>query len=55
LIYVLANAFTGPYWSYLGPVTIIALVCTLVESIPYRDIDNLTVPAVAVLLGYLFF
>lgn len=55
LIYVVANAFTGPYWSYLGPVTIIALVCTLVESIPYRDIDNLTVPAVAVLLGYLFF
>jgi phytol kinase len=55
LIYVAAREFTGPFVSYLWPLTIIALICTLIESMPFRDIDNLTVPAVAVLLGYLLF
>lgn len=37
------------------PVTLIALVCTLVESIPVHDIDNLTISLAAVLVGQLVF
>jgi dolichol kinase len=36
----------------VGPVTVIALIGTLVESFPYKDIDNLTVPLCAILLGH---
>jgi phytol kinase len=53
LIYVLAHASRfGPLGVYLIPVTIIAVVATLVESLPFRDIDNITITLVAVLLGY---
>ncbi len=52
-LYVAAGTFHGPFETYVLPVTVIALVGALVESLPYGDIDNLTVPAVAVLLGYL--
>jgi len=54
-IYVLAGAFARPFVSYLLPVTIIALVGTLVESLPIRDVDNITVTLVAALLGHLLF
>ncbi|MCU0487560.1 MAG: phosphatidate cytidylyltransferase [Anaerolineales bacterium] len=37
------------------PVTLIALVCTLVESLPVHDIDNLTISLAAVLVGQLVF
>jgi phytol kinase len=55
-IYVLAKA-SGfeTLGAYLLPVTIIALVATLVESLPLKDVDNITVTLVAVALGYLFF
>jgi phytol kinase len=53
LIYVLAHASGfGPVGVYLLPVTIIAVVAALVESLPFRDIDNITITLVAVLLGY---
>ena len=35
--------------------TVIALVGTLVESLPFKDVDNITVTLVAVLLGQLIF
>lgn len=38
---------------YLLPVTLIALAAMLVESLPLKDLDNLTVPGVAVVLGVL--
>ncbi len=34
---------------------IVALVCALVESLPFSDIDNLTVPLAALCVGYLIF
>lgn len=37
------------------PVTIIALAATLVESLPIKDLDNLTVPAIAIILGHFLF
>lgn len=54
-VYIAVGAFPGSLQAYLLPVTVIALVATAVESLPLSDLDNLTVPAVAVILGYLFF
>jgi phytol kinase len=55
-IYVLAKApgFVS-FGSYLLPVTLIAVVATLVESLPLKDVDNITVTLAAVALGYLLF
>jgi phytol kinase len=54
-IYVLAGVFPGPFSLYLLPVTLIALAGTAVESLPLRDVDNITVTLVAVALGTLLF
>jgi phytol kinase len=52
-IYLAAGVFRGGLLDYLPGVTLIALVGTVVESLPFSDLDNLTVPAVAVVLGHL--
>jgi phytol kinase len=54
-IFVTAGVFPKPFETYLIPITVIALVGTLVESLPLKDVDNITVTLVAVLLGQLIF
>lgn len=54
-VYQVVGVFPGTFTSYLPAVTIISLAVTLVESLPVDDIDNLTIPLVAVLLGHLLF
>jgi len=54
-IFVLAGVFAGPFTHYLVPITIIALVGMAVESLPFKDVDNITVTLVAVLLGVILF
>jgi phytol kinase len=54
-IFVIAGVFPSPFSIYLLPITVIALVGTLVESLPFKDVDNITVTLVAVLLGQLMF
>jgi phytol kinase len=55
-IYVLVGATGfGPFVAYLLPISVIAFAATLVESLPLRDVDNITVTLVAALLGHLFF
>ena len=54
-IYVWIGAFSGPLSRFLLPVTWIALGATLVESLPIKDIDNLTVPIACVLIGHMVF
>lgn len=51
-VYIAAGVFPGPLWAYLLPMTVIALAGTVMESLPFNDIDNLTVPALAVALGF---
>jgi phytol kinase len=51
-LYLATGAFTGSLSSYLPGLTIIALVGAAVESFPYSDIDNITVPLAAVILGH---
>jgi phytol kinase len=54
-VFVLAGKFSTTISSLFFPVTLLALIATLVESLPMRDIDNLTVPLVCVVVGHLFF
>jgi phytol kinase len=54
-VYLAAGVFSGSLVQYLLPMTGIALAGAAIESLPYHDIDNLTVPLVAVLLGMWWF
>jgi phytol kinase len=54
-IFVLAGVFPSPFSNYLFPISVIAVVGMLVESLPLKDVDNITVTLVAVLLGQLIF
>jgi phytol kinase len=54
-VYIGAGVFTTPFGSLVLPLTIIALVSTLVESLPFKDIDNITVTVTAAVLGCLLF
>jgi len=51
-IYVGAGVFTQPFGLYVLPMTIVAFVSMLVESLPFKDIDNITVTVAAAILGY---
>ena len=51
-VYVGVKVFAGPTISYLPALTLIALAGTLVESLPLKDVDNLTITLTAVILGY---
>ena len=51
-IYVSIGKLSGPFSNYFVGITAIALIGAVVESLPFKDIDNITVPAVAVILGY---
>jgi phytol kinase len=54
-IYVWAGVFSGPLVRFLLPVTWIALGATIVESLPFKDVDNITLTVVAALIGHLVF
>lgn len=54
-IYVWAGAFSGPITRFLLPVTWIALGAMLIESLPFKDVDNITLTLVSVLIGHLVF
>jgi phytol kinase len=54
-VYVYLGLFPQPLAAYLPGITLIALAGTIVESLPFKDIDNLTIPLVAVILAPLFF
>ena len=52
-IYVGVGAFSGPISRFLLPVTWIAFGAMLVESLPFKDIDNLTITVASALIGHL--
>lgn len=54
-IYVNAGVFAGSITNYLFPITVIAFAGMLIESLPYKDIDNVTMTIASALVGYLFF
>jgi phytol kinase len=54
-IYVWTGEFAAPLSRFILPSGWIALSAMLVESLPYKDIDNITITLVSVLVGYLVF
>lgn len=54
-IYVNAGVFAAPFTSYLLPIAIISAVGAAVESLHYRDIDNISMTLASALLGHWFF
>jgi phytol kinase len=54
-IYAQAGVFTLNWQSFIPQLLLITAVCTIVESLPLRDFDNLTVPAASVALGLILF
>ena len=54
-IYINWGICPGIFISYLPEITIIAIAGTLVESLPYHDVDNITVTFTSVLLGHFLF
>lgn len=54
-VYWKMGIFDGSFEGYLLQIMLISLGASIVESLPFRDIDNITVPLVAVLSGHLLF
>jgi phytol kinase len=54
-VFLAAGIFKLSFVSLLTPLTMIALISTLVEAVSPQDLDNISVPPVAVILGYLLF
>ncbi|MCF6277856.1 MAG: phosphatidate cytidylyltransferase [Anaerolineales bacterium] len=54
-IYISAGVFGGTSAAYFAPIALIALAGMSVESLPFKDVDNLTVTLTAVALGIFLF
>jgi len=54
-IYSSSGVFSSPIAFYLLPISLLAIVGTIVESLPLKDIDNITVTLSTVIIGQLFF
>lgn len=54
-IFQVAGVFDFQWGKLILTLALISLACAIVESLPVRDIDNLTVPFTAVILGHLLF
>jgi phytol kinase len=54
-VYVWMGTFSGPLSKFLLPLMWIALGAMLIESLPFKDVDNITVTIVSVLIGYWVF
>jgi len=54
-VYVSLGVFAAPFSRYLLPIVWVGLGGMLIESLPFKDIDNITLTVVCVLLGYLVF
>jgi phytol kinase len=53
-VYVASGVFPTALPSFLLPITIIAVGGTIIESLPLKDVDNLTITITAMILGHLF-
>jgi len=54
-IYVNVGVFASPFTDYLMPIAWIALGGTLVESLPFKDVDNITLTIISALIGHLVY
>ena len=54
-VYNWIGIFTTPFAQYLLPLTVIAAISTVIESLPQKDVDNITVTLAAIIAGYFLF
>ena len=54
-IYVALQVFPAPLGSYLFPLAMVGLASMAVESLPQKDVDNITMTLTAALLGWWLF
>lgn len=54
-VYINVGVFAPPFNNYLLPITWIALGGMLMESLPFRDVDNITLTVFSALIGHLVF
>ncbi|HXF84037.1 MAG TPA: phosphatidate cytidylyltransferase [Anaerolineales bacterium] len=54
-IYVWMGVFPSPISRFIVPLAWVALGATLVESLPFKDIDNITMTLASALIGHLVF
>jgi phytol kinase len=54
-IYVSVGVFAAPFTLYLLPILWIALGGMFIESLPFKDIDNITLTVISALIGHLVF
>jgi phytol kinase len=54
-IYVTVGIFPIPFGAYLMPIAWIALGGMLIESLPFKDVDNITLTVVSAVIGHLVF
>jgi phytol kinase len=54
-VYVSLEIFPAPLAGYLLPLALIALASMAVESLPHKDVDNITMTVTAALLGWWLF
>jgi phytol kinase len=55
IAFIQAKVFDFQVSDIIIPLTILAVIGTFVESLPFNDIDNLTIPAATMVAGYLLF
>jgi len=54
-VFLIMGVFSIPFQALLLPVFVIGIICTVIESMPLEEFDNLTVPITAVILGHWLF
>lgn len=54
-VFVRMGYLGSPIADYFLPIILIAFISTIVESLPFENIDNVTVPLISVLIGLMIF
>jgi phytol kinase len=54
-IFIEAGYFPGTLANYFYPITTINIVATIVESMPIKDFDNITITVASLLIGHVLF
>jgi len=54
-IYVSVGILAAPFSMYIIPILWVALGSMLIESLPFKDVDNITLTVVSALIGHLVF
>ena len=54
-IYISVGVFEAPFNNYMLPIAWIAFGAMLIESLPFKDIDNITLTIVTAFIGHIVF